>query len=344
MIEPKEIPEKHAEEAQRIATLPLVIVGEGGTSGSLFQYTADTFLKENGGVKYTVHDGDEFIDAMKSFAQEYGAISHFVYIGHGNEVGLYVNQAPNINGAFYGNDPALNIPYRAASLYDLPPSLFAPESTALFYGCNVARSREGFDSFAEQFANHFRVRVTAPIGPTEFSFEQKGKRFLKVPTTRITEPLYMVPTVEEKGFITIEPSPAGIAGYDDVFESMEAREAIVELSERGLMLSLEHQFRPYGAITYGDARAFCRIVNPEAPCAVENFDENERFRNTAALKMLLDAAGFPLKRTNIPYQVQISFANQHHLLTRDFIQRRWYSRAEMAMLASAILKFKEGRE
>ncbi len=337
VLEPKEVP--------GIATLPLVIVGEGGTSGYLFQYAADTFLKEKRGIKYTVHDGDEFIEAMKSFTEEHGSISHFVYIGHGNEVGLYVNQSPTINGALYVNDPTLNTPFRAASIYDLPSSLFASGSTALFYGCNVARSSNGQDSFAEQFANHFRVQVTAPIGPTEFSFEQEGKRFLTVPVARITEPLYMVATVEEKGFITIEPSPTGTAGYDDVFTSSEARDAITELTERGLLLSSDHHhFKPYQVITYGDARAFCRILNPEASCTAEGLGDHERFRNTSALKMLLDAAGFTLKRTNIPYQAQISFATQHNLLTRDFIRRRWYSRAEMAMLTSVILAFKEGRE
>ncbi len=349
VVEPKPLlvnrsVEKPTEQPQRIASMPLVIIGEGGTSGFLFQYAAETYLKENGGVSYTVHDGDEFMKAMQNFVKEHGAISHFVYIGHGNEVGLYVNQAPHVNGALYVNDPALNSQFRAASIYDLLPDIFAPGGTALFYGCNVAREYEGQDSFAEQFANHFHVQVTAPIGPTEFSFEQEGKRFLTAPAKGITQPLYMVPTVAEKGFITIEPSPAISAGYDDVFISSEAGDAIAELTKRGLALSPDRRFRPYQAITYGDARAFCRILNPEAPCTVENFEEGERLRNTAALKMLLDAAGFPLKRTSIPYQVQISFATRHNLLTRDFIHRRWYTRAEMAMLTSAILTFKEGKE
>src|SRR4028119_2314596 len=56
----------------KIDVVPLVIVGEGGTSASLFEYAADTYIREDGGVKYTVHDGDEFIRAMQEFVQQHG--------------------------------------------------------------------------------------------------------------------------------------------------------------------------------------------------------------------------------------------------------------------------------
>lgn len=332
-----------AEPPRKIADIPLLIVGEGGTSGALFEYAAETFIREHGGVKVTVHDGDAFVAAMKKFTEEHGAISDFVYMGHGNEVGLYVNQIPGVNGSLYVNDPALNTKFRAASIYDLPPSTFAPGSIALFYGCNVARKKAGFDSFAEQFANHFRVTVTAPIGPTEFSFNPEGKSFLKHPAKVIPGPLYMVPTSDTKGFITIEPSPLGTAGYEDLPASATAGDAIIALRERGLQLDSTSSFLPYKSITYADAKAFCKSMNADAPCTADGYADDELFRNTAALKLLLDNAGYTMKRTNIPYQVQISFGTNNNLLTPDFTHRRWFSRSEMAMLTMNILKFKEGR-
>jgi len=325
----------------RVADIPLIIIGEGGTSGFLFQYAADTYVLENGGAKYTANDGDEFIAAMLDFYKQHGAISHFVYFGHGNEVGLYVNQSPTTNGALYVNDPQLNEPFRAASIYELSPSIFAPDSTSLFYGCNVARKNPGLDSFAEQFANHFRTVVTAPTGPTEFSFSEDKKGFLKEAVDVITQPLYMVPTVDDRGFITIRPSPAGVAGYPDVYESMDARDAIEYLTERKLTLGWGKEFQPYTSITYADARAFCDVINPDDACVVEGHAENDIFRNTAALKLLLDAAGYKLQRTNKAYEAQIYFATQNNLLTHDFTKRRWYSRAEMAELTDNILRFSE---
>jgi hypothetical protein len=322
-------------------SVPLVIVGEGGHSGYLFQYAADTYVREHGGVRYTVHDGDEFVSAMQDFVRVHGPISKFVYLGHGNEVGLYVNQAPHINGALYVNDPALNEPFRAASIYDLPPSLFASGSTALFYGCNVARSFEGQDSFAEQFANHFRTKVSASLGPTEFSFDPKGKSFVKGPVAAIFQPVYMVPTASDKGFIDVLPSSA-TGGYIDVHASMAAAAAIENLHARGLALEKGTLFRPYQSITAADARAFCLLVNRHGECGIEGAADSDRVRNTAALKMLLDAAGFPQKKSSIPYAAQISFANAHGLLTPDFTRRRWYSRSEMAMLTRNILALQEG--
>ena len=86
----------------------LIILGEGGPSGNMFVKSAETYKRENGGVSYEVHSGDEMVAAINDFVDTYGKIDHFEYFGHGNSVGFYVNQAPNINGAFYHNDPELN--------------------------------------------------------------------------------------------------------------------------------------------------------------------------------------------------------------------------------------------
>lgn len=116
----------------------LIIIGEGGPSGSMFQKAADTYAKTNVSERYTVHSGDEFIAAMRDYTTKHGPIQHLEYFGHGNSVGLYINQAPNINGALYANDPRVNKDYIAASIYELPRETFVPGGSIRFNGCNVA--------------------------------------------------------------------------------------------------------------------------------------------------------------------------------------------------------------
>ncbi len=319
---------------------PLVIVGEGGTSGYLFQYAADTYVKENGGEKFTVHDGDEFIRVMKEFGEKHGAISSFVYFGHGNDVGLYVNQAPHINGGLYANDPQINAKFRAASIYDLPRTLFAAASTAMFYGCNVARENDGQDSFAEQFANHFHTTVSASTGPTEFSFQEDERTLEKLPAKIITDSLYMIPTFAHEGFVTIAPSET-VSGYDDVHASMEAASAIRELSKRGLSLDTSASFHPEQSITAADAKTFCTLIDADASCDVEADAETGLVRNTSMLKLLLDAAKLPVKKGAAPFEGEIYYATVHNLLTHDFTHKRWYSRADTAILTWNVLSLRE---
>ncbi|UPA23074.1 hypothetical protein K8942_02565 [Candidatus Peribacteria bacterium] len=322
---------------------PLVIVGEGGTSGYLFQYAADTYVKEHGGEKFTVHDGDEFIRAMREFGKKHGTIESFVYFGHGNAVGLYVNQAPHINGGLYANDPIINARFRAASIYDLPRTLFATGSTALFYGCNVAQTDPGLDSFAEQFANHFRTKVRASTGPTEFSFQKDERTLEKLPAKLIDESLYMIPTFSDKGFITLDASPANGAYYDDVHQSMESYTAVAALTKRGLYMGTGSSFFPYQSITPADARAFCKVINPKAACETETLADPETglVRNTSALKLLLETVNAPVKKSATAYDGEIYFAAQNNLLTHDFTHKRWYSRGDMAILTWNILQMQQ---
>ncbi len=116
----------------------LIIIGEGGPSGSMFQKAADTYAKEKQSERYTVHSGDEFIAAMRDYFTKHGPLEHLEYFGHGNNVGLYINQAPNINGALYANDPRVDRDYIAASIYELPANTFIPGGSIRFNGCNVA--------------------------------------------------------------------------------------------------------------------------------------------------------------------------------------------------------------
>jgi hypothetical protein len=104
----------------------------------MFQRAADTYAKEKQSERFTVHSGDEFIAAMREYVTKHGPIQHLEYFGHGNSVGLYINQAPNINGALYANDPRVDTDYIAASIYELPKETFVSGGSVRFNGCNVA--------------------------------------------------------------------------------------------------------------------------------------------------------------------------------------------------------------
>lgn len=327
-----------AEPSEPIAPLPLIIVGEGGDVGTHFGSAAQTYARERGGEIHFVHGGDEFIQVMKSFVQTHGLIQTFVYYGHGNEVGLYVNQTPGVNGGVYANDPDLNKEYKAASIYELPRTLFAPDSTAIFYGCNVAHNNGYNDSFAEAFANHFSVKVTASEGPTEFSL--LPDKHEPPPLKANVETLYMLPSINREGFVILHPSPADVGGFSDVHESSAYANAIHFVTKKELGIG-SGSFLPYKNITYGEAKEFCKLVNAQAPCSIEGMNENELLRNTAALKLLLDASGVVVKKSTSGYDGYIYFGSRNNLLTENFVRKRWYTRAELAALTQSIIEFTE---
>lgn len=313
---------------------PLIIVGQGGNVGYLFLKAADTYAKEHGGYIAQVDSGDEFIDAIHLYIKERGAIQDFVYFGHGNAVGLYVNQSPSINGAVYANDPLLNTSFSAASIYELPRDIFEEDATAVFYGCNVAHEDGNTDSFAELFANHFDVTVRASSGPTEFSLNPESAQ--TPPKNPDDSALYMVPTTARGGFVTLKPRAAGVAGFADVHVQTIPAEAILEMQTIGLNIAQGTSFTPYKTITYEEAQSFCTIINPDA-CDIGNADPQDQIRNVAALKMLLDATGIPIKQSNTLHEGEIYYARNNNLLTHDFTKKRWYTRGEMAILTRNIL-------
>ena len=186
----------------------LLIVGEGGPSGGLFIKAAETYRREHGGVIYPVDGGDSFVDAMEDFVAKYGAIDHLEYFGHGNSVGLYVNQAPNVNGGLYANDPQLDENYLAASIYQLPADIFSARGDIRFNGCNVAEGFPELPTLAQSFANYFGVKVEAPRGPTEFS--KTPDLVDPIPDSKylgsdFAGPVYMVSTYVDKSFVEVFP-------------------------------------------------------------------------------------------------------------------------------------------
>ncbi len=215
---------------------PLIIIGEGGPSGSMFQKAADTYAKEKQGERYTVHSGDEFIAAMQDYVTKHGSIQHLEYFGHGNSVGLYINQAPNINGALYANDPRVNKDYIAASIYELPRETFMRGGSVRFNGCNVAEGHlENKQNLAQNFVNYFNITAEAPLGPTEFSqVPDRIKPYYNSNGlgTEFNGPVYLVPTDPERGFIPIQPQTL-IISYADIYNKTLLSGSIKTLEKMG---------------------------------------------------------------------------------------------------------------
>ena len=325
------------EEAVEAVDNILIIVGEGGPSGGMFVKAANTFVKENGGDVYEVHNGDEFIAAIRDFVEKKGKINNLVYFGHGNHVGLYVNQAPNVNGALYANDIFQNEDWVAASIFEVPDDIFAKYGWIKFNGCNVADGYPEEDNLAQRFANYFDVDVVAPMGPTEFSTSQDF--VAPIQNSKYLDPdfdgdVYMVPTYVGEGFVVVNPQIFNESGFDDVREGQNFEEAVKELKERGLDLDfVDNKFLPYNNITYAEAKEFCRVaVSDESLCYFPDYEDGDRIRNLAALSILADAYGAPIKSTFPWYDGYIWWANNEGVLTEDFTNKVRYTRSEMAEL------------
>ncbi|MBI5754388.1 hypothetical protein HZA40_04565 [Candidatus Peregrinibacteria bacterium] len=301
----------------------LIIAGQGGSSGPMFQKAAATYKKKHGGEIYVVYSGDEFVAAVRDFLKKKGKIDHLEYFGHGNQVGLYVNQESGTNGGVYANDPDLDKDYSAASIYELPVNIFAANGSIKFNGCNVAKGYPQVNSLAQGFANYFDVEVVAPLGPTDFSNEN--------------DDVYMFATYSNKDFVNLKPQKS-IGEFVDVREGQDYTVAVKELMKRGLNLNFkDKKFLPYKNITNAEAEEFCMVVFSGKKCHAPG-EKSDRIRNLRALQLLVDAAGVDLKNTNPWYKSYIDWANDAGVLTRDFTDKRWYTRGEMAQLAWGLAK------
>jgi hypothetical protein len=316
----------------------LIIVGEGGPSGKMFIRAAETSRAERGGVIYEVASGDEFISAIKDFFSNYGEIDHLEYFGHGNHVGLYVNQAANVNGGLYVNDPELNEAYLAASIYEVDKDIFSEYGWIKFNGCNVADGYPEEDTLAQRMANYFDVDIVAPMGPTEFSKVPyavdpiENSNYL---APDFSGDVYMVTTYSDQGFVVVRPQEVGESGYLDVRVGHSFQQAVEGLVERGLKLNPSgDEFFPYKNVFYSEAVVFCETVfGRNAGCYVSGYDKDDKIRNLHALQMFVDAYGAEVGYSNPWHSVYISWANERNLLTQNFVNKKWYTRGEMAELA-----------
>ncbi|MFA4814649.1 MAG: hypothetical protein WC924_04920 [Candidatus Gracilibacteria bacterium] len=296
-----------------------ILVGEGGDNGDMFRFAAETYQRQYSGEIYEVHSGDEAVTAFQKFIAAHGSIGHLEYFGHGNEIALFMSQIPGENGALYANDPTLNADYIAASIYDLSPGLFSEGAIAKFNGCNVAWGHPHNDSFAEKFANYFNVAVVAPIGPTEFVEDGSD--------------VYLLPTYDVRGFITVESAAVSSTGYSDVHADELYETAVKELTARGFSLDANAtEFKPYKAVTYAEAQSFCSFASGSKDLCSFTSNTNENIRNLSALKMLVDAFKVDLPYHEIWYKPYVTWASENNLLTENFTDKVTYTRGEMAQL------------
>lgn len=302
-----------------------ILVGEGGDSGDMFRLAAETYQHQHSGDIYEVHSGDEAVSAFQSFIATHGAIGHLEYFGHGNEIALFMSQIPGENGALYANDPGLNGNYIAASIYDLSPGIFSEGAIAKFNGCNVAWGHPHNDSFAEKFANHFDVDVIAPIGPTEFVEDGSD--------------VYLLPTYDVRGFITVPPATLNSSGYSDVHTDELYGNAIAELTAHGFSLYAgAGEFKPYKTVTYAEAQTFCAFATGSKDLCTFTSAANENIRNLSALKMLVDGFNVELPTHDIWYKPYVTWASENNLLTENFTDRVTYTRGEMAQLTWNVMQ------
>ncbi len=314
----------------------LIIVGEGGPAGKMFIRASETYKSEKGGEIYNVKNGDEFVNAINDFVKNYGKIDHLEYFGHGNNVGLYVNQEVNVNGGVYVNDPDLNKDYVSASIYEVDRDVFNEYAWIQFNGCNVASGYPDEDNLAQRMANYFDVDVVAPTGPTEFSKVPYGVD--PIDNSNFLSPdfngnVYMVSTYAEGGFVVVKPQEASFL-YVDIRKGQSFEEGAMGLIQKGLILEpVGDEFFPYKNITYKEAKEFCEIAfGKDANCFVKGYENEDKIRNLHVLKMLVDAYGAEMVDSNPWSDSYIKWANENNLLTKDFVNRMWYTRGEMAEL------------
>lgn len=330
---------------------PLIIIWEGGPSGSLFERAADTYEKVTPGERFTVHSGDQFIAAIQNYVEKHGPVQHLEYFWHGNSVGLYINQAPNINGALYANDPRVDKDYIAASIYELPPETFVPGGSVRFNGCNVAEwNNEGKSNLAQNFANHFQITADAPLWPTEFSQVSDSIKPYSNSNALWKDfrgPVYLVPTDPKRWFIELEPQNL-LSQYTDVYEDTSIWEWIKELEKKWWTSNLmwwNQSIQPWKNTTYWELLSLCNFMSPEhRDCeSLKKYPANDMVRNLLVLSTLIDATGLPItqKITRPWYQKYISYGMEHTLLTNDFIHKKWYTRGEMLELAGNLIRYQQ---
>ena len=314
----------------------VIVVGEGGTSGHLFQFAARTYQKEHGGTIFEVHDGDELIADIQAEVAAQGPLTHLEYFGHGNHVGLFLNQEPGVHGGLYAYDPDSLANFRAASIYELPRDTFAEGGSITFNGCNVAEGYPEENTLAQSFSNHFGLIVTAATGPTQFSKDPAGQSViseLKELPNDYDGDLYMRATSDTLGYVEVLPQVGG--PYADVHRGQFYYEAVTELLKHGLTLETTAGFRPYQYITGAEALSFCQLYFEN--CELET-PANEWIRNLYALSMLLDAAGIAIPRTQPWSTGYLRWADDAGILTEDFVNKKWYTRGEMAHLTWLLKK------
>ena len=176
--------------------LDLILVGQGGASGSMFNLAAQTWANQNEGTHQIVlvSSGQEAIAAMKDYASRNNGIDGIQFFGHSGPQGIYFDQSTGYASLYSGGigwwyswlKPS------AARIGEIDPSLFNKDATIGLYGCKTAK---GKNSFAEKLASHLGIPVTGSQSGMSFSGKPNGKpgESLPNPVPGSYTPVYLVP-------------------------------------------------------------------------------------------------------------------------------------------------------
>jgi uncharacterized protein RhaS with RHS repeats len=84
--------------------LDLILVGQGGEAGGMFNLAAQTWVNENSGSHkiVQVNTGKDVINAMKNYAKNNNGIDGLRYFGHSFNQGLAVNMTDGIGSIYSG--------------------------------------------------------------------------------------------------------------------------------------------------------------------------------------------------------------------------------------------------
>ena len=176
--------------------LDLILLGQGGDSGTMFQLAAQTWANENPGSHQIVqvNTGKEAIAAMENYAKNNKGIDGLRYFGHSGKNGLYFDQSSGYASLYSGGAGWWYswIKPNASRIGEIDPSLFNDDASVGLYGCNTAN---GEDSFAEKLANHLNIPVTGSQSGNSFSGKPNGRpgEGLPNPVPWNYTPIYLVP-------------------------------------------------------------------------------------------------------------------------------------------------------
>lgn len=184
--------------AYDVLGLDLVLVGQGGASGSMFSLAANTWVNQHGGGHQVVqvNSGLEAIQAMQNYAATNGGIDGLQVFSHSGSSGLYFDSSGSYGSLYSGGAGWWLSPFlhNAATLGQIDPAWFNNNANVQFFGCNTAN---GSDSFAEQFADHIGngISVTGSQSGNSFSGLPNGApgQGLPNPVPSNYTPVYLVP-------------------------------------------------------------------------------------------------------------------------------------------------------
>ena len=183
----------------------LIIVGEGGYSGGMFDLAASTYQKEHGGTVVNVSSGQGMITAINNYVQKNGTIDSLQIFSHSSNEALFFDQGANTQNSFYANGYTGSGQH--ANVSDLSSSMMSQNATVKLWGCNTNATSNG-TTIAQQIANQLQLNVEAASGPTVFSGVANGQ-----PGQGLPDPvpadykggIYLVPQYSNRGFTSVKP-------------------------------------------------------------------------------------------------------------------------------------------